>query len=147
MQYTNLRLLDVNDALVEQLWNYVKNAGSFYSIGDGNSKEVFRKALYKSNYVLEAPGVFMHLNYEPSYVELHPILVGHQAIRTAKWAMKAIYDLLGSYFEGKPICCIIPSELESTMKLAEICGMHKEGLMLRPLSGVNVTCVKYSWRP
>jgi hypothetical protein len=143
----SIKVLDVSERLIDELWNIVSKSGSFYSIADGVTKGTFEQAMFKSDFVLSVPGGYMHLNIERDYVELHPIATGKEAFREAKSTLKGIYALLGNLFQSKPICCIIPSEMESAKRLAAFAGMTDSGPIARVLSGVNLECAMFIWRP
>lgn len=137
-----LRLVSVNEKVIERLWDRISEAGSYYSIGDGVTKEVFSKVLFQSNFVLEAKNLAVRLELHDDYVELHPIVFGPSAFREAKKALEEISTL----FSTKPICCIIPSDMRGARRLAQAAGMRVMGMAMRPLSGVPVRCTVFEWR-
>ena len=64
-----LKTVDVNDKLVDELWNKVSSSGSFYSIGDGVVKKVFRKVLFDSNFVLQVDTLTIRLEVKKDYMK------------------------------------------------------------------------------
>jgi hypothetical protein len=147
MQSTEIKVLDVDSQLVDKLWSRVEHSGSFYSIGDGVTKENFRRVLYGSSYVVAIDGGIVRLDIGSDYVELHPIAFSHAIFRNAHETIEAIYSRFVRSFQSKPICCIIPSEMRAAKVLAQLAGMHYEGVVYRLLSGVKLACSVYSWRP
>jgi len=147
MQYDEIKVLDVDEALVDSLWGKIKDTGSFYSIGDGATKDVFRAALYKSSYVLEISGAIIRLEVGDFLVELHPIVFGPSLYEVAPKMLKEIYERFGSSFRKKSICCIIPQGMRAAKRLAVRAGMREFGPVTRLLSGVPLPCVMYGWRP
>jgi hypothetical protein len=141
-----LRAVDIDDRLVDELWEKVSQIGSFYSIGDGVSKETFRKVLFHSDAVFRGPNVIIRLEAKPEYIELHPIVFGHSLFRHAKEALLEVSELRDRLFAGKPIYCIIPSEMNGTKHLALKAGMARIGDVMRPLSGVEIPCEVFLWR-
>jgi len=139
MQYA--KLLDVDETLVDALWERVKDSSGFYSIGDGVTKHVFRRELFQSNYVFDIGDGIARLNDHISYFELHPIIFGHSVLRNAKQILGEI-----GLFVSKPIHCIIPRELDSLKRLAKKAEMVYERTLTRSLSGNLVTCDVYIWR-
>ena len=131
-----LSLVSVNDKFVDALWDRAKGAGGYYAIGDGASKDVFRRMFFQSNYVLEGPNIVVRLNENLDHVELHPIIFGVEPFIHAREAMSDCASL----FTSKPICCIIPSGLRGARRLAKLAGMHQSGGCVRPLSGVQIPC-------
>ena len=141
-----LKTVDVNDKLVDELWNKVSSSGSFYSIGDGVVKKVFRKVLFDSNFVLQVDTLTIRLEVKKDYIEVHPIAFGPSAFRYAKEALRDIIELRDKLFPRKPLCCIIPDGMRGAKRLARIAGMAQEGKTTRPLSGVQITCEVFVWR-
>jgi hypothetical protein len=131
-----LKLVSVNDAFNDELWNRVSDSRRYYSIGDGFSKEVFRKVFFQSNYVLKGPNIVVRLEEARDYVECHPIVFGVEPFLHAREAMGDCASL----FTSKPVCCIIPSGLRGAKRLARLAGMHQSGGCRRPLSGVVIPC-------
>ena len=146
MRYTEISVIDVTDTFVDNLWDKVKDSGSFYSIGDGSSKECFRRVFFESSLVLKVPGGFARFNVEPSFVELHPIIFGPELYRNARSTLEGICELARESFQGKPIRCIIPSRMKGLKRLAVLAGMEHRGACVRPLSGVPISCEVYEWR-
>lgn len=134
-----IEIIDVNEALIDSIWDRIKDVGSFYSIGDGASRETFSRVMYGSSAVLKIQDGFIRAEDNGAFVELHPIFFGHSAFRQANGIMDEITKL----FHGKNICCIIPSRMESAMDLALKAGMHEIGTMHRELSGVPVVCTVF----
>jgi hypothetical protein len=135
-----IKLIDVDDEFIDSLWNKINFAGSFYSIGDGVTKDTFRRVMYASSYVLAIDGGVIRLEIGSDFVELHIIVFNHAAFRNPKGIMESIVSRLGSSFHDKPICCIIPSEMRGAKRLAILAGMTQEMHLVRQLSGVNIDC-------
>ena len=131
-----LKLVSVNDTFIDRLWDRVSDSRRYYAIGDGASKDVFRKVFFQSTYVLEGPNIVVRLDESRDYAELHPIVFGAEPFIHAQ---EAIGDC-ASLFTSKPVCCIIPSGLRGAKRLARLAGMHQSGGCVRPLSGVSVPC-------
>lgn len=141
-----LKAIEVNDRLVDELWNKVASAGSYYSIGDGVTKEVFRKVLFQSNFVLRAEALLIRLEVKKTYIEIHPISFGPSTFRCAKEALKDIVELRDKLFAGKLVCCIIPDGMRGAKKLARTSGMTSIERLVKPLSGVPIPCEVFVWR-
>lgn len=141
-----LKVVDINDTFVDELWNKVSSSGSYYSIGDGVVKKVFRKVLFDSNFVLQVETFTIRLEVKKDYIEIHPIAFGPSAFRHAKEALRDIVELRDRLFAGKPLCCIIPDGMRGAKRLARISGMTQEGKTTRPLSGIQITCEVFVWR-
>ena len=141
-----LKAVNVDEELVSKLWHRVGSVGSFYSIADGASKDHFRHVLYSSDAVLQGPGVFIRLEARNGSLEVHPIVVGHEAFHFAHDMVEDIASLRDERFAGKAICCIIPEGMRGAKRLAEVAGMKQCGRCKRSLSGVEISCAVYSWR-
>jgi hypothetical protein len=137
-----LKAVDVDDRLVEELWGKVNGVGSYYSIADGTTKEVFRRVLFASVLVLRNESVVMRFDDKGEYVELHPMVFKHEFFRHANEAIREA----AAAFAGKPICCIIPDGLRGAKRLARVGGMVETGKMIRSLSGVPISCTIFTWR-
>jgi len=140
-----LSAVDVDDSLVDDLWNRVESCGSFYSIGDGVSKEVFRKVLFASALVLRGESVVIRLEAS-EVLEAHPIVLGHSFFRHAKEALSEVVAIRDRLFASRPVCCIIPVKMRGTKALARIAGMTQTGAVMRSLSGVAIPCAVFTWR-
>jgi hypothetical protein len=141
-----LKTVEINDSFVDEIWNKVASSGSYYSIGDGVKKEVFRKVLFNSNFVLQTEGLLIRLEVRESCIEIHPISFGPSTFRYAKEALKDIVDLRDRLFAGKLVCCIIPDGMRGAKRLARIAGMTSVEKLVRPLSGVPILCEVFIWR-
>jgi hypothetical protein len=147
MRSTEINVVDVDDAFVDELWKRVESSGSFYSIGDGTTKNVFRRMMFKSDLVLSIPGGYVRLDIGSDVIELHPIVFGPSAFVAAGDTLERIYALFSKLFQDKPICCIIPNEMRAAKKLALLAGMREKGPIARMLSGIRIACTAYVWRP
>jgi hypothetical protein len=145
MQYA--KLVDVDSALVDNLWAKLESSGSFYSIADGCSKEHFSKVLFESSLVVRIEGGIVRLVDEGSYVELHPIVFGHSLFRNAATTLDELHSLTRRAFQSKPIRCIIPNRMHAAMHLAKLAGMTEIDMVMRNLSGIPIACTVYEWRP
>ena len=141
-----LKVVDVDEELVDDLWKQVSGIGSYYSIGDGFSREVFQRMLYHSNFVLQAPSLTIRLVAEKDYLEVHPIAFGNSVFRHAVCAMEDIAELRDSIFKGREICCIIPDGMRGAKRLAQAAGMTETNKCIRELSGVVIACTVFTWR-
>lgn len=137
-----IKRVDVDDALIDELWNKVKDTGSFYSIGDGRNKQSFRRVLFGSYAVLSIPGGYMRCDNYKDVVELHPILFSADVFRHAQEGFSELKEL----FKGRDLCCIIPSEMHGAISLAKRVGMDRFGTCSRKLSGIDINCDVYVWR-
>ena len=147
MQSTEIKIVDVDEAFLESLWDKVATSGSFYSIGDGITKVHFKKVFYESTLVIELEGGISRFEECKDFVEVHVLVFGHSFYRNAKQSLQDIYHLAAGIFQNKPIRCMIPSEMKGFLRLPEAAGMHKIGTQLRLLTGVPVTCTVFEWRP
>ena len=141
-----LKVVDVTDDFVDEEWKKVSDVGSYYSIGDGISKDTFRRMLFQSDFILQAPSLTIRLVSEKDYLEVHPIAFGNSVFRHAACAMDDIVELRDKHFAEKPICCIIPDGMRGAERLALAAGMTKAGKCTRPLSGVMIACTVFTWR-
>ena len=141
-----LEPVDVNDRFVDEMWKKVSEAGSYYSIGDGVTKETFRKVLFQSALVLRGASAIFRIENNRDFVEVHPIVFGHSFFRDAHSVLEEGVKLLGKLFDSKPICCIIPDGMKGTRHLAQIAGMTEAGKLARELSGVPISCTVFVWR-
>jgi len=138
-----LEAVSVDDSFVDELWIRVSGIGGYYSIGDGITKDVFRRMLFSSAMVLQAPNLTIRLADEEKCLEVHPIAFGPSAFRHAACAMDDIVELRDKVFKEKPICCIIPDGMRGAKRLALAAGMTKSEAMVRDLSGVQVSCTVF----
>lgn len=134
MQFT--KPIDIDSKFSDELWNKVKDAGGFYSIGDGSSEHHFKQMLYEADMVLEIPGGYIRVEMEGDKIELHPIIFSSEPFHKARLILNDVAEL----FKNKTIYCIIPSRMRAAKKLALLAGMSEIGVMVRGLSGVNVVC-------
>jgi hypothetical protein len=141
-----IKLIDVDDDFVSSLWTKVENAGSFYSIGDGYSKEHLRNVLYASNFVLSCPEGIIRFEIHSDFVEAHTMIFGHSAFSYLSDIASDIEELKASFFPDKPLCCIIPAKMKSFLRLVKAIGFAPESTFLRLLSGRPITCIKFIWR-
>ena len=135
-----LKCIEINDSLVDELWQKVSKSGSYYSIGDGVTKNVFRRMLFESNVVLQGESILVRLEDHNDYVELHPIVFGHSVFKNAAGILGDVVSVVALLFSNKPICCIIPEGMKGTKRLAEVAGFHYNGPVERSLSGVVIRC-------
>jgi hypothetical protein len=142
-----IRPLDVDEELIERIWNKVKDSGSFYSIGDGVTREHFKKVFFESNLVIAIEGGIARFELNDNFVEIHVLVFGHSFFRNAAETLRAIYAFAQKSFQNKPIRCMIPNEMRGFKRLAQIAGMAEIGLCSRNLTGVLITCMVYEWRP
>jgi hypothetical protein len=140
-----LKAIDVDDELVDELWEKVSSSGSFYSIGDGVTKERFRWVLFQSALVLRGPCIVVRLDVG-EYVEYHPMIFGHSIFRYGREVLEDIARFRDRLFPNKPICCIIPDRMRGTKHLAISGGMVETGRFVRGLSGVAIPCTVFTWR-
>lgn len=141
-----LSVIDVDDEFVDETWKRIENCGGFYSIGDGVSKEVFRKMLFGSSLVVEGEGAVVRIQIEESLVEIHPIVFGPSFFMGASLMLQELIERFGGLFSQRPICCIIPDGMRGAKRLARIAGFDETGKASRKLSGVLLLCSVYTWR-
>jgi len=141
-----LRAVDVDDRLVDEIWEKVSGVGSYYSIADGCTKDLFRSRLFQSNAVLQGEGLLLRLEAGEGCLEVHPIAFGPSSFRHAKEALQDIVELRDRLFATKPICCIIPDGMRGARRLAREAGMTRTGTVIRPLSGIPIPCTVFTWR-
>jgi hypothetical protein len=141
-----LEAVDVDDRLVDELWEKLSCAGSYYSIADGISKDNFRSVLFRSSLVLRGPQLLVHLSEEKDFVELHPIAFGPECFRYASEALEDVGKFCERLFAKKPLCCIIPDGMRGARALARAAGMSEAGGYKRMLSGIEVSCTIFKWR-
>lgn len=142
-----IKILDVDEKLVEFLWSRVSCVGGFYSIGDANSHDHFRRMLFESSFVLQAGEAFLRLEVINGGIELHPIIFGVSAVRNPSEVLASVHRSIGNMFKFLPIYCIIPSRMRGARKLALRAGMTEFGDLVRNLSGIPIVCTGYIWRP
>ena len=130
-----LKAIDVDDEFVDEIWNRVSTSGSYYSIGDGVSKNVFRQMLFGS-FVLKGDGLVLRLDVKGNEIEIHPMIFGPSAFRYAKEALGEVKE----FFPESAICVIIPEGMRGAKRLAMAAGMKEAGKYSRPLSGVIIQC-------
>ena len=135
-----LREIAVDDGLVDELWERVKHCGSFYSIGDGYSKEHFRSVLFRSEKVFRGEGMVVRLEAYHDYLEIHPIVLGPSAFRHTNEMLNELIEVSAKSFYRRPICCIIPNRMRGARLLARSAGMILRGCVERNLSGVMIPC-------
>lgn len=138
-----LEAVAVDEALVDDLWKRIEETGSFYSIGDGVSKEQFRKVMFESSLVLRGGSSMFRLEEHPDYFELHPIVFGPSAFAHARELLGEIEGIRDKMFAKKPICCIIPRRMRGAKRLALEAGMKATGEVVRQFSGVAIACTVY----
>jgi hypothetical protein len=141
-----LKPVDVDDAFVDEEWKKVSSVGGYYSIGDGVSKDVFRRMFFQSDFVLQSPSLTIRIVAEKDCLEVHPIVFGGSVFRHAVCALEDIVELRDKHFANKPICCIIPNEMHGARRLAVAAGMTEAGKCSRSLSGVEIPCTIFTWR-
>lgn len=141
-----LRIVDVNDNIVDELWKKVENLGSFYSISDGVTKSTFRKMLFESTVLLQAENLVIRISESRGFIELHPIVFGPMAFRQARYALSDVGEYRDKLFAGKPLCCIIPNGMRGAKKLAMAAGMTETGDTNRLFSGILIPCSIFIWR-
>lgn len=137
---TNLATVD--EALVDEIWSKVREAGGFYSIGDGASREVLKRVLFQSAYVFRTEGGYVRLENLGKGFELHPIILGPSMVRDAK----AIFEEIAKRFPNSDICCIIPDGMKAAKRLARRIGMLEAGPFVRCLSGIALRCSVFTRR-
>jgi hypothetical protein len=143
MQFT--RLVAVDESLVDKIWLSASKAGSLYSIGDGSSKEVLRKVLFKSSFVVEIEGGIVRAEDIGVAIELHPVATGPAIFRHARAVLQEIAGISQKVMPGKPLCCIIPKKLRGAISLASRSGMKLAGECSRVLTGIPIDCLVYVW--
>ena len=141
-----LEAVDVSDRIVDEIWERVSKAGSYYSIADGITKGNFRRMLFESSILYRAPSLVVRLNFTPEYVEIHPIAFGPSVFKHAREALSEIVELRDRLFSDKPICAIIPDGMRGAKRLAKVAGMTEEARYVRALSGVAIPCTVFTWR-
>lgn len=141
-----LEEVPVDAVLVDEMWEKVADSGSYYSIGDGMTKNVFRSMLFQSNIVLRGPSVLIRLVDMKECLEAHPIAFGHSFFHHAREALADVMGIRDRFFPEKPICCIIPEGMKGAKRLARVAGMSETGKVTRGLSGVSIPCRVFSWR-
>jgi hypothetical protein len=141
-----IKIVDVDQKLVSELWKKAGKSGGIYAIGDGASKEMFRVVLTQSAIVFEAFGSYFRVEPKGELLELHPIVFSHRVFAKAPELLQEIARACSVIFPGKLLCCIIPCRMESAVDLAVRAGMTYEGPATRMLSGVLVSCKAFSWR-
>ena len=140
------KIVDVDEGFLNSLWQKVENSGSFYSIGDGVTREHFDRVFYESSLVFELEDGIARFEVNPSYVEVHVLVFGHKFFRLAKQALAEIYEMASSIFRDKEIRCIIPDRMRGFKRLALAAGMTPRGFVDRMLSGIPIRCAVFSWR-
>ena len=138
-----LDLVDVDEALVDEMWGKVSTSGSYYSIGDGVTKDVFRRMLFESNLVFKGDHFLIRGECHADCVELHPIVFGHSSFRNSKAILGEILPVVEKLFAKKPVCCIIPEGMRGAKHLALTAGLERTGEVTRSLSGVELRCGVY----
>ena len=141
-----LEAVDVSDRVVDEIWEKVSRAGSYYSIADGVTKEVFRRMLFESSILYRAPSLIIRLNFNKDFVEIHPIAFGPSVFKHAREALSEIVALRDRLFAEKPICVIIPDGMRGAKRLAKAAGMSEEAKYVRAFSGVAIPCTVFTWR-
>ena len=147
MQSTGIEIVDVDENLIDEIWDKVKESPSFESIGDGCSRAQVHKVYFESNLVIRANGSYARFEVNDSYVEIHVMIFKHSFFRDAKENLRSLYAFAHKSFQNRPIRCMIPNEMRGFKRLAEIAGMRALGLVSRNLSGVPITCAVFEWRP
>ena len=71
-----LKVVEVDESLVDRAWQSVSGLGGYYSIADGITKDIFRRMLFGSAVVLEAPNLMIRLQAWDDYLEVHPVAFG-----------------------------------------------------------------------
>ena len=135
-----LRVISVDSAFIDVLWDKVCRSGSYYSIGDGASKQSFHRVLFESVFVVEGDDFVIRAEMHPDCIELHPIVFGHSFFKNAPVILAEAILLIDRLFAKMPICCIIPEGMRGAKRLAEIAGLVFERFVDRSLSGVVVRC-------
>jgi hypothetical protein len=138
-----LRAVDVDDSLVDEIWQKVSHSGSYYSIGDGVAKKTFRRVLFESPLVLRGEDFVIRFELHEDCVELHPIVFGPQAFHDVEAKIGELTSFSNRLFAQKPLCCIIPIGMRGAKRLAHSAGFAFHGVLDRSLSGVNVRCAVF----
>jgi hypothetical protein len=142
-----IEYVDVDEAFVGELWEKVSECASFYSIGDGFSREHFHKVFFESDIVAKLEGGFARAEIYDDFVELHVLVFGPSFFRNANEALNRFYDDNRKLFKDREIRCIIPSRMKGFRMLAKYAGMAFDAQCSRLLSGIPILCDRYIWRP
>jgi hypothetical protein len=147
MPSTEINLVDIDEELVEGLWSRIADSGGFYSIGDGVTREHFRRMLFSSSLAMMSDSVFLRFEAKEDFNEMHPLVFSHKAFNDPEASLQRAYSLGLGVFRNLPLCCIIPNRMKGLKRLAEKAGMDQSGYLERSLTGIPVSCSKYLWRP
>jgi len=142
-----IEYVDVDDKFIDELWEKVSECASFYSIGDGCSREHFRKVFFESDIVARLEGGFARAEIYDGFVELHVLVFGPSFFANAKAALQKFYDDSQKLFNGREIRCIIPARMKGFKMLAKHAGMAFDSQCSRLLSGIPILCNVFIWRP
>jgi hypothetical protein len=147
MRSTEISLVDVDEALADDLWNHVGSSGGFYSIGDGVTREHFKRMLFASSLAMLSDSLFLRFEAKADFNEMHPLVLSHRAFEKPEETLEKAYALGSKAFRNLPLCCIIPTRMRALNRLAEKAGMVRSSYMVRNLTGEPISCSVYLWRP
>jgi len=142
-----IKILDVGEKLIDEIWDCVSSASGFYSIGDGFSKEHLRKVFFESDIVVEVESGYARVELFDDFAEIHVLVFGPSFFAEAKENLQELYRECKGIFKNREIRCIIPSKMRGFKRLAKYAGMSFQGQCSRLLSGVAISCDVFTWRP
>ena len=144
MQY--IKIIDVDDKFIDDLWAKVENTGTIFLLSDGYSKELFRSLYYNSNLVVSYEDGIMRVEVGENVIDIHLLALGHRFFHGVNKALEELCDLVHTNFPNKPIVCMIPTRMKSFRNIAELSGMIETGSCDRKMSGVVIPCTIFTWR-
>ena len=147
MASTEINLVDIDEELVENLWNRIADSGGFYSIGDGVTREHFRAMLFSSSLAMMSDEVFLRFEVKEDFNEMHPLIFSHKAFDKPEASLQRAYSLGLGVFRNLPLCCIIPNRMKGLKRLAQKAEMVHSSYIVRNLTGESISCSVYLWRP